>query len=73
MIINNNSGDYENHLLPECSPAFLGALKKALDIRKKLYEKEVSLDYLRGIQYVLDTIEYNNKTYHENEEEDFED
>lgn len=50
--------------VPECSQAFLNALKEHFDIRKLIYEKTASVDYLLGIQEVLDFIENNNESYH---------
>lgn len=53
--------------LPECSPAFLAGLKEMFDVRRMVRMPNVSVEYLRGVQEVLDAIESNNKDYYDEE------
>lgn len=46
--------------LPQCSPEFLRALSAIFDTRIILRRKDVTLDYLRGVQDVLDYITLTN-------------
>lgn len=54
--------------LPECPVALLEALKQVFDTRRLLYRQGVSIEYLKGVQDVLNTIEATNREYHEEEE-----
>lgn len=60
----------DDYTLPECSPEFLRVLKNIFDTRRMLrYKEGVSLEYLKGIQEVLDYIEINNNNDHDKYEE----
>lgn len=58
----------DDYTLPECSPEFLRVLKNIFDTRRMLNTSGISLEYLKGVQAVLDAIEASNKNYNNNDE-----
>lgn len=58
----------DDYTLPECSPEFLRVLKNIFDVRRMVTRADVTLEYLRGVQSVLDAIENSNNNYKEDED-----